>query len=1011
MGNLLKLPEGTELQVGSHKVTIVKYLSEGGFAHIYEVTIDPKEKDSEIACLKRVLVPDKNGLNQLRKEVDVMKTLRYGRNIVKYYDSHAERLEDGTYQVLVLMELCPNKSLLDYMNAKIKTKLTEEEILKIMLDISVGVYEMHKLKMIHRDIKIENVLIDAKHDFKLCDFGSTSMPIMPPRDQQQFQHLSHDIMYQTTPQYRAPEMIDLYRGYPIDEKADIWALGCFLYKLCYYTTPFEANGDIAILHATFQFLPKPDFSGDLKNLIIIMLQENPLLRPNIVQVLMLLCQILKVDFKDIDIEDIYATGPYNFHALHEYQRQKQAEILKQQQLYYQQQAFNNESKSSSEVNLTAIQHDHKLRLQTQSPYIQEPTAPPSIAQAQVQQPPMQSQQHQRSQQHTDAQVQSQMHTLVPQQNEQESLADKNETQVMNAEGDDSLDDFEIENLDDVEERYPSLDDLLEAKGSKLSNSDNRKENQKDKEMSPVYQNNKNQGPPQYTQIPIQPLILNNNDLQKLTPEQIQQYHYQHQAYQYQLSKYQKEYYQLQQQHPSSPSQTQHQQSHHKATILNNSNVDQQQLAKTQNEPSEFEKKEAWEKQHSTIEKDAEKLADDIFASGTKSPVVSPTMKTQKTNQSTNSEIEPYHSLSKSISAVSATHSEDRSKDVEGENFGSSEAHIETTEPLYEAEVKEDKIDNVTAKNDMSNNKENYESFNVNDADNNGDIAPGYQIPQGSPTHRETNYQLQLPSNEGNTMIGSNIAGDKNPFPYDQQQRVEYPKPTPEMTIPSSGEPKKNVNPWGNYTKSGNIIPMRKVSSHSGLINLVPIPNLGSPGVPINEQIGSLSLNDEGISQPKRGKNEKSTDSNLIDLEVGLESLNSSTGTPVNSNAQELYGMNTEASLLDLDIDEEKRSGEAKPQFKKRVSSIQNPSNFVVQEEVIDFASDDENPENSSQMNRLSIRNSLSRKPKSRKTSEHRRSGEHKRPGEHRKSNEHKRSDSSNSEGKKRHSLFGNATNN
>lgn len=338
MGNFPKLPPGTRLQVGSHLATIVDYLGEGGFAHIYKVEIDPLEEDTQIACLKRVIVPDKLGLMTLRKEVEVMKTLRHARRIVKYFDSHAERLDNGTYQVLVLMELCPNGLLLDYMNRKIKTKLTEPEILKIMVDIGIGVYEMHRLKLIHRDIKIENVLIDAKHRFKLCDFGSTLQPIMPPKDQQQFQLLSHDILYQTTPQYRAPEMIDLYRGIPIDDKADIWALGCFLYKLCYYTTPFEALGDIAILHALFQFLPQPQFLGDLKNLIIIMLQENPLFRPNIVQVLMLVAKIMRIDFAELAVDDFYGLGPYNFQALHDYQRHKQNEMLKQQQMYYQQHA-------------------------------------------------------------------------------------------------------------------------------------------------------------------------------------------------------------------------------------------------------------------------------------------------------------------------------------------------------------------------------------------------------------------------------------------------------------------------------------------------------------------------------------------------------------------------------------------------------------------------------------------------------------------------------------------------
>lgn len=329
------LEDGSTLTVGSHAVTVVRYISEGGFSKIYEVIMDPPEADGEIGCLKQVIVPDKNGLTILRKEVDVMKTLRNARSIVRYYDSHAERLPDGRYQVLVLMELCPNNSLLHYMNERIREKLTEKQILKIMLDISIGVYEMHLLKLIHRDIKIENVLIDSHENFKLCDFGSVSSPLGPATTQQEFQILSHDILYHTTPQYRAPEMIDLTRRLPIAENCDIWALGCFLYKLCYYITPFETNGEMAILHATYQFPTNREYSGDMKNLIVIMLQENPAYRPNIIQIIMLLAKMTKVDFETLAIEDFYKVGPYNFQGLHDMQRQKHEEFLRQQYYYEQ----------------------------------------------------------------------------------------------------------------------------------------------------------------------------------------------------------------------------------------------------------------------------------------------------------------------------------------------------------------------------------------------------------------------------------------------------------------------------------------------------------------------------------------------------------------------------------------------------------------------------------------------------------------------------------------------------
>jgi AP2-associated kinase len=62
-------------------------------------------------------------------------------------------------------------------------------------------------------------------------------------------------------------MIDVYRKQPIDEKSDIWALGVLLYKLCYYTTPFEEVGQMAILNATFKYPSYPQFSDRIKKFI------------------------------------------------------------------------------------------------------------------------------------------------------------------------------------------------------------------------------------------------------------------------------------------------------------------------------------------------------------------------------------------------------------------------------------------------------------------------------------------------------------------------------------------------------------------------------------------------------------------------------------------------------------------------------------------------------------------------------------------------------------------------
>ncbi|KAK5780835.1 serine/threonine protein kinase PRK1 PWA37_003492 [Arxiozyma heterogenica] len=283
--------EGQILTVGSHKAKIIKYLTSGGFAQIYVAEISPKDEytGSNIVCLKRVIVPDKLGLNVLRAEVDAMKLLRHNKHVVSYIDSHAKKfsIENGSYEVIMLMEYCKNGGLLNFLNTRLRNRLTEIEVLNIMSQTCQGVAAMHKLQppLIHRDIKIENVLISKDNVFKICDFGSVCGIIRPPRNSQELMYVQHDIMKNTTAQYRAPEMLDLTRGFAIDEKADIWALGVFLYKLCYYTTPFEHAGESAILSVRYQYPAYPIYSDRMKNLIRVLLSPSPLQRPNICQVL------------------------------------------------------------------------------------------------------------------------------------------------------------------------------------------------------------------------------------------------------------------------------------------------------------------------------------------------------------------------------------------------------------------------------------------------------------------------------------------------------------------------------------------------------------------------------------------------------------------------------------------------------------------------------------------------------------------------------------------------------
>lgn len=315
---------GTKIQVGNVRVVIQKYFSEGGFAHVYLVKMPKPIDGTDIAILKRVAVPDKENLANMRTEVETMKKLKGHRPIVTYYDSHASQLKGGGYEVFLLMEFCNGGGLIDFMNTRLQNRLTEPEILKIFSDVAEGVACMHYLKppLLHRDLKVENVLITSTGSskrFKLCDFGSTAPPRPAATTAAECRLIEDDVQKHTTLQYRSPEMIDVYRKQPIDEKSDIWALGVLLYKLCYYTTPFEAQGQLAILNASFKFPGYPVFSDKLRKLIGMlficqnldfdlvlssvasMLKENPKSRPNIYQVLREAClmQGIEVPIQDV----------------------------------------------------------------------------------------------------------------------------------------------------------------------------------------------------------------------------------------------------------------------------------------------------------------------------------------------------------------------------------------------------------------------------------------------------------------------------------------------------------------------------------------------------------------------------------------------------------------------------------------------------------------------------------------------------------------------------------------
>ncbi|KAH0591149.1 hypothetical protein H2248_001248 [Termitomyces sp. 'cryptogamus'] len=281
------LAPGQSILVNKFTVQVERYLSQGGFAHVYLVRTPTPVYNTTHHVLKRIAVANEGMLAEVKKEVDVMRLLKGHPNIVHLIDAAWHKMESGMYEVFILMEYCPGGGIIDMMNRRLRERLTEAEILQIFVDVCEGVACMHNVRppLLHRDLKVENILQSSPTSYKLCDFGSATTVSRPPATTQEIRTLESDLNRYTTLQYRAPEMIDVYSRRPIDEKSDVWALGVLLYKLCYYTTPFEEHGQLAILNVQYKIPPYPVYSPQMNQLIASMLQEHGVRRPSVFEIL------------------------------------------------------------------------------------------------------------------------------------------------------------------------------------------------------------------------------------------------------------------------------------------------------------------------------------------------------------------------------------------------------------------------------------------------------------------------------------------------------------------------------------------------------------------------------------------------------------------------------------------------------------------------------------------------------------------------------------------------------
>ena len=195
--------------------------------------------------------------SKIYHEVNLMKNLRHS-SIVKIL----ETLETEKY-IFIIMEHIAGGDLLSFI--KKRTKLTEKTSKIIFKQLIKSIKYLHMHNIVHRDIKLDNILIDLNSSIKLCDFGIS-------RRIKKGELLKDQC---GTPAYIAPEILsnEPYEGYPVD----LWSSGVVLYAMLTGLLPFKANclRELHELIIKGQYPEMVGVSEDVKNLVRGLLEVNP----------------------------------------------------------------------------------------------------------------------------------------------------------------------------------------------------------------------------------------------------------------------------------------------------------------------------------------------------------------------------------------------------------------------------------------------------------------------------------------------------------------------------------------------------------------------------------------------------------------------------------------------------------------------------------------------------------------------------------------------------------------
>lgn len=242
-------------------------IGKGAFGKVYLAVSILTGETVAVKCLSMKSIRTKRAFNKVRREIAIHRQLQ-NPHIVRLYE-----VFETESNIFFVMEYANNGDLHSMVQ---KGHLQENFSRDIMSKVILALEYCHSQKVLHRDVKLDNILLGTDGSVKLCDFGISIF--------MEDNKLEYD--QSGTPAYIAPEILrgDGYSGY----KADVWSLGITIYTMLTGTIPFQANETeklhALILEGEFDFPETPKLSPEVKDLLKRILVLDPMERLSLAEV-------------------------------------------------------------------------------------------------------------------------------------------------------------------------------------------------------------------------------------------------------------------------------------------------------------------------------------------------------------------------------------------------------------------------------------------------------------------------------------------------------------------------------------------------------------------------------------------------------------------------------------------------------------------------------------------------------------------------------------------------------